>query len=140
LTYDPKSAAQAFRQATRPSGSPVGAPVNQAYSRADRPQTLCILLLGFVAGTAVLPDDFDNVERTATALKAHVRPDGGVYLGAYQAPRDAAGVVVVFGDPLMEQKEAMQSSIVFRGKLLAQMDRFDAAKALGPFAPQPVED
>lgn len=140
MSYDPRSALRMFRKAKQDgtaiaveasglvdaSGTPAAAPVT-------RPQTLCVLLVGFVFGTSVLPDDFDRVEKSAGALKAHTRPDGGVFLGAFEMPHDPAGVVVVFGDPLMEMRDVIAASQRFRADLLEQMQHFDAAKALGPF-------
>lgn len=140
--YDPKSALRLVKDAMRSKPTVEvkgllkadGKPVYEAAKRAD---TLCVLLLGFVHGTAVLPDDFDTVERSAKGLKAHVRPDGGVYLGAFQTPHDPAGVVVVYGDPLMEMQDAIRASLVFRKGVQAQMETFDSHKSLGPFAAQP---
>lgn len=97
------------------------------------PATLCLLLRGFAEQGTVLPDDFDTVERSASGLKGHVRPDGGVYLGAFETKHDPAGVVVVFGDPELDSRDALRAAAVFRARLDQQL-AFDAHQQLGPFA------
>lgn len=81
------------------------------------PATCCVLLLAFAKGAPMVPDDFHNVPRTKEGIEAYVRPDGGIYLGAYELPNDPGGVVLVWGDPAMSQEQAVAASLAYRKKL-----------------------
>jgi len=144
--YDPRGALTVVQDAIRRNtpvihgedGRPMGGGLvdeeGNAYAPQVRPETVCFLLVQWCAGLAVIPDDFHNVPKTAGGLREHVRPDGGVYLGLFETPADPAGAVVVYGDPLMDIKDAMRRSLQYRAKVLAQLDTFDRHHALGPFA------
>jgi len=134
--YDPKSALKIFANHARAQRAvnrlTIGAS-KDPYEGRQKAETLCVLLASFVNGSAVLPDDFDTVEKTGKGLKAHVRPDGGVFVGAFELPHDPTSVIVVYGDPLMDGKEAVYASLSFR-RLLRQQLELEEKKVLGPFA------
>jgi hypothetical protein len=137
--YDPKSALKLVRDAlkakpTKPKGLLDGFGAPTAYEASERPRTFCFLLSAFAGDTAVMPDDFDTVPKSAKGIKEHVRPDGAVFLGLFETPNGRDQGVVVFGDPLMDLQDAISASLAFRGKVLSQMDTFDRHKNLGPFA------
>ena len=108
-----------------------GTPV---YEKVTVPETCPVLLLAFTQGSKLVPDDFHNVEKTGKALRAYVRPDGGVYLGAFQPYGEPDGVVVVFGDPAMSQAEAQKIALHYRDRLIQQYAGEQALKELGPFS------
>jgi hypothetical protein len=97
-------------------------------------ETCCILLLAFTAGSPMVPDDFHNVPKSGTGLREYVRPDGGVYLGSFEAPNDPGGCVVVYGDPMMTEKQAVQASLRYRRKLMQNFMDSEVSQTLGPFA------
>lgn len=121
--YDPTSALRVVRDALRaqskgtdPSGllDEHGDPV---YTVSARPETLCLLLKAFTDDAGALPEDFKDVPHTAAGIRTHERPDGGVYIGAFDAPKDDLGVVLVYGDPAMSIERAVNYSLAFRKKL-----------------------
>lgn len=120
-------------ETARPPGGLVDA---QGIEIPERPriETCCILLLAFVSGSPMVPDDFHTLPKSAAALKDYVRPDGGVYLGSFQAPNDPAGVVVVFGDPMSSQRQAVQASLRYRRRLQQDFLDGEVRSTLGPFA------
>lgn len=107
-----------------------GVPV---YEKSRVPEPCCILLLAFTKGSRMVPDDFHNVEKSGAALKRYVRPDGGVFLGAFQAHGESDGVVVVFGDPAMSTGAAQKLAMQYRERLMAQYAGEQAMAELGPF-------
>lgn len=68
-----------------PESEPVQAPL------------LCFPLAAFTQYDDSLPPDFRTVERSGTGLKSHVRPDGAVFLGLFEIPKEPHTGIVVFG-------------------------------------------
>ena len=101
-------------------------------------ETCPILLLAFTERSPMVPDDFHNVERSGKGLREYVRPDGGVFLGAFQPAGEKDGVVVVFGDPAMSQGAAQRIALQYRQQLIERYEGHCAAQALGPFSGLPV--
>ncbi len=118
----------------------VGPEIAPAYTNTPAIQPFCLHLKSWAAGTSVLPDDFDTVERSSRGLRTHIRPDGAMYLGAFEfaGDEDGLGVIVVYGDPKMPIEEGREHARRFRHQLFKQMDDFDAHKSLGPFAGKPT--
>lgn len=81
------------------------------------PATVCILLLAFLNRHPMVPDDFHNVPRSKKGIESYVRPDGGVYLGTYELPKDPGGAVMVWGDANMDPHKAAAASLAYRKKL-----------------------
>ena len=104
------------------------------YERPAVPETCCLLLLAFMNGSNMVPDDFHAIEKSGVGLKAYVRPDGGVYLGAFQAPQEPDGVVIVYGDPAMTTAQAGKIAMHYRARLIEQYEGTQALTELGPFA------
>ena len=104
------------------------------------PETCPILLLAFTKGAQIIPDDFFGLEKSGQALRNYVRPDGGVYLGAFQAAGESEGVVVVFGDPAMSLEQAQRIAMQYRGQLMERYDAEVALGHLGPFAAGTVSE
>jgi hypothetical protein len=98
------------------------------------PQTCCVLLMALTAKAPMVPDDFHNVTITKAGLEAYVRPDGAIYLGAFELPNDPYGTVCVWGDPAMSFQQAAAASIAYRRKLLDHHMGSD----LGPFSASPI--
>lgn len=112
---------------------------------APIPETCCILLLAFTQGSTMIPDDFAGLEKSGRALRDYTRPDGGVFLGAFQPKGEPDGVVVVFGDPAMSQGAAQKLAMTYRARLIEQFEGHQAQQDLGPFsglkaAGQPAAD
>ena len=118
----------------RKAGKVTDAFGDPVYKQVTAPETCCILLLAFTKGAKMVPDDFYAVEKSGAALKAYVRPDGGVYLGAFQAPGESDGVVVVYGDPAMSQADAQRAAMQYRRVLVERYEAELALGELGPFA------
>lgn len=83
-----------------------------------RPATCCVLLLAFMNQHPMVPEDFHNVPRTRKGIEEYVRPDGGVYLGAFELPKDPFGTVLVWGDPNMTREQAAAASLAYRQKVV----------------------
>lgn len=126
--YDPKTAVLGMRdgmktlakQAKRteiPRGIISVSGEQMTPTVSSGPATCCVLLLAFAKNAQMVPDDFHNVPRTKEGIEAYVRPDGGIYLGAYELPNDPGGVVLVWGDPAMTQEQAVAASLAYRKKL-----------------------
>ena len=131
MTYDPASAIKnvwAGLKQTEPK--PIGGLTDasgEVYSVKQRPETLAFFLLEWVSGASKMPPDIDallsQVHRdqpmvagkspVASALRMHSRPDGGTYLGTYTSGHYGDDVVV-YGDPLMEQQQIVQTVHAFR--------------------------
>lgn len=129
VQYDPRSAirvlqgtiAKQERSRVRiPKKGEILTHKGEAYTPVTRPATFCFLLLAWVAGTCELPADFAAVEKTAKGLQAHIRPDGATYLGTFELPNDPASCVVMYGDPLMNARDAIELSLGFRQRLLSK--------------------
>ena len=142
-TYDPKSAYLGMRagmkalakQAKRdevPSGLVMASGEQYTPTVTRGADTCCILLLAFAKRAAMVPDDFHNVPRTKDGISAYVRPDGGVYHGAYELPNDPGGVVLVWGDPAMSQEQAVKASLAYRRKLHETMELYSGTRISAP--------
>ncbi len=127
-TYDPKTAflgmragikalAQQSKRTELPKGLIKASGEQYTPTVSTGPETCCVLLLAFAKNAQMVPDDFHNVSRTKAGIEAYVRPDGGIYLGAYELPNDPGGVVLVWGDPAMSQEQAVAASLAYRKKL-----------------------
>ena len=114
-----------------------GVPV---YEKVKAIETCAILLLAFTKGAKMVPGDFHNVPKTGAALKTYVRPDGGVFLGAFQAHGESDGVIVVFGDPMMSTGAAQKVAMQYRARLREQYAGEVALDELGPFAAGTVSE
>lgn len=127
-----------------PVGKDFGKPIKPLLDAAGDvvkiPEPCAILLLAFTKGSKMVPDDFHNVEKTGAALKTYVRPDGGVFLGAFQVASEHDGVVVVFGDPAMSTGAAQKIALHYRARLLEQYAGEQAMEQLGPFAAGAVRE
>ena len=126
--YDPKSAVLGYREGLRQllrkaerDEAPHGLidKDGTAYHAAESsgPATVCVLLLAFLKRHPMVPGDFHNVERTKQGIENYVRPDGGVYLGTYELPKDPGSAVMVWGDPAMGPVKAAAASLAYRKKL-----------------------
>ena len=113
---------------------------NPVFQTAKVPDTCAILLLAFTKGAKIVPDDFHAVEKTGKGLREYVRPDGGVYLGAFQPVGEPDGVVIVYGDPAMSQRDAQRIATQYRDQLIAKYEGELALDELGPFAAGAVSD
>ena len=125
------------RRATKPLLDATG---DRVYEKVPTIETCPVLLLAFTQGAKIVPDDFHNVEKSGAGLKRYVRPDGGVYLGAFQGKGEDAGVVIVFGDPAMSQGAAQKIAMQYRSQLIAQYEGEQAMSELGPFAAGTVSE
>ena len=114
-----------------------GVPV---YEKVKAIETCAVLLLAFTKGAKMVPDDFHNVEKSSFGLKAYVRPDGGVFLGAFQAHGESDGVIVVFGDPMMSTGAAQKFAMQYRAQLMERYAGEVALDELGPFAAGTVSE
>lgn len=114
------------------SGDSGGRP---AASPSASPAACALLLLAFMNGSSMVPDDFSAVGKTADELRSYVRPDGGVYLGAFEVVDDPGGVVVVFGDPAMSRAEAQDIALHYRAQLVS---RYEESRATAASVPEPV--
>ena len=126
--YDPKSAVLGMREGMKalaakqkrsepPRGIVSMSGEQMTPTVSTGPATCCVLLLAFLHNSKMVPDDFHNVPRTKAGIEGYVRPDGGIYLGAYELPHDPGGVVLVWGDPAMSQEQAVKASLAYRKKL-----------------------
>ena len=118
MTYDPKDALRSVRKALKQEDAEPQLPTVSAggYRVKARPETVCFFLLEWLSGALEkMSDDFQDIPTSATALKTHERPDGGVYIGSFSGTREPSGDdVVVFGDVLMEREEAIRCVHAFR--------------------------
>jgi hypothetical protein len=115
--YDPKSALKRFTEAGGLKGRPVGKRVGPAYDIKARSPFLCFPLMAWLDKNDALPQDIKDLPTSSKALKEHVRPDGGVYLGAFELPDDSGSTVIVFGEATTRHEDAKNASILFRQKL-----------------------
>lgn len=96
------------------------------------PIPCAILLRSFTDGGPV-PDDFTGLPKTSAALKAHVRPDGAIYKGAYQSQGVPESVVLVYGPKNLTDARAEEIASIERHALVTR----HATAALGSFARHP---
>jgi hypothetical protein len=140
-SYDPRDA---IKRATRSMNSYVKKherPVQLLTDKAnpgDAPLTttatepgVCVVLLKSITeGLArVVPDDFQSI-RSADDIKAHVRPDGAVFLGAYELQNTPESLCLVYGPASLLPEKAERLATLERPAL---MRRHEQAH-LGPFA------
>lgn len=129
--YDPK---RAIRGATKAMNSYT----SKHTPPSERPLTLssngapvpCAVLLRSFTENGPVPDDFKGLPKTSAALKAHVRPDGAVYIGAFQSQGAKDSVVLVYGPAKLTEKRAEEISCLERRALIKRHESF----LLGPFA------
>ena len=121
-------------------GKPTKAVLDAAGDVVKIPEPCAILLLAFTKGSKMVPDDFHNVGKSGAALKTYVRPDGGVYLGAFQVQGEVDGIVVVYGDPAMSTGAAQKIALRYRQRLMEQYEGEKAMEHLGPFAAGAVSE
>ena len=81
-----------------------------------------------------MPDDFKALPKTSEALKAHVRPDGGVYRGAYELQGTPGSVILMYGPANLTAQRAEKIANMERLALTKRHESF----RLGPFSAQPV--
>lgn len=138
MSDKPYSPLGAVRRATRAMNS-----YNTKHAApSERPLTLetttgpipCAVLLRSFTENGPVPDDFAGIPRSGAAIKEHVRPDGAVFLGAFEVQGDRSSVVLVYGPPTMTTEQAEQVALLERPALAARHESF----LLGPFAAHPV--
>lgn len=137
MSDKPYSPMKAVRRATRAMDS-----VSRKHAPpSERPLTLttngepvpCAVLLRSFIENGPVPDDFTGLPKTSDALKKHVRPDGAVYKGAFEAQGDRSSVVLVYAAPSWLPDRCESIATMERKALLNRHD----AHALGPFARHP---
>ncbi len=101
-------------------------------STNEQPIPCAVLLKSFTDGGPV-PDDFKALPKTSTALKAHVRPDGGVYKGAFDLEGGKDSVVLMYGPKNLTPQRAERIAAMERLALTKRHQSF----TLGQFAAQP---
>jgi hypothetical protein len=102
-------------------------------STATEPGVCVILLKSLTEDIrTVVPDDFHPL-RTALALQEHVRPDGAVFLGAYELQNTPDSLCLVYGPASLLPEKAERLATLERPAL---MRRHEQAR-LGPFAAAP---
>lgn len=136
--YDPKSALlgmragmKALQRKAERAQRPVGLVSSKGKALREEVvqgiDTCCVLLLAFTNRHPMIPDDFHNVERNAKGIQEYVRPDGAIFLGTFELPKDPASAVLVYGDPAMTQEQAAAASLAYRRRL---QDAFETSLAL----------
>ncbi len=133
MTFDPK---KSVRKATQAMNS-----YTRKHSQGERPLELstntlpvpCAVLLKSFTDNGPVPPDFVALPRTSAALKAHVRPDGAIYKGAYQVQGDPDSVVLMYGPKNLTEKRAAEIANLER----LALKRRHEAKQLGQFARNP---
>lgn len=134
MSYDPRKAirhaTKAMNQFVRQNGPRLGMtePVYTAASGIGP----CVVLLRSITERGPVPDDMQNLT-TGQAIKAHVRSDGAVFIGAFELQGDRESVVLVWGDPAMKPEQAERLATLERPELI----RRQHLHALGPFAAHP---
>lgn len=108
------------------SDNPGDVPVT---STATDPGVCVVLLKSLTEGLKVVPDDFLTLT-TAEAIKGHVRPDGAVYLGAFDLQNTPESTVLVYGPASMNPEKVERLATLERPALT----RRHAQAQLGPFA------
>jgi hypothetical protein len=83
--------------ATDVENAPRGTSVPEAESEPVQAPLLCFPLAAFTTYDDSLPPDFRMVERSGSGLKNHIRPDGAVFLGLFEIPKEPHTGIVVFG-------------------------------------------
>lgn len=126
-----RGATKAMNHRLREEGHVVQTGDSLATTTHTEAAPCCILLRSLTDGGPV-PDDFNRLKLSGASLKEHVRPDGGVYLGAFEVQGQKDSLVIVYG-PLRLKDKAERLSILERPALVAR----HRTAALGPFA-QPM--
>lgn len=145
-TYDPKSAFLGMKSGMRtmqahaktqevPQGIVGMDGKLMAPTISLQAQTCCVLLLAFLNRAPMVPDDFFAVPLTKDGIEAYVRPDGAIYLGTFELPRDPGGAVMVWGDPALSYEATAAASIAYRQKLVGS---FTEGSDLGAFGTTPT--
>lgn len=111
-------------------GSTVDQPLISVQRKAD---VVCVLLKTLTEGGPI-PDDLKGL-RTSMAIRAHTRPDGGVYCGAYELQGQPESVVLVYGDPTLTDAQAERCASLERPALARRHSDWK----LGPFAASPPD-
>ena len=93
---------------------------------------LCFPLSAFIHNDPGLPPDFQSVERTGQGLKQHLRPDGAVFLGLFEIPKEPHTGIVVFGPPNTSVGIANQCSQQYRDEQHALESGFAAGQEQTP--------
>lgn len=115
------------------TGEPKNLPDVGLTNTATEPGVCVVLLKSFTDGVRdVVPDDFHAL-RTGKQLQEHVRPDGAIYLGAFELQNTPDSVCLVYGPASMQSEKAERLATLERPAL---MRRHDLAQ-LGPFAAAP---
>src|SRR5689334_3440310 len=95
-----------------------GSQVAPPLAVTERAAPCCILLQTLVEGGPV-PDDLIGIT-TGAQLKAHVRPDGAVYQGAYEVMGQPDSVVIVYADQSLKPGAAEHLANMERPALVAR--------------------
>ncbi len=138
MSDKPYSPMNAIRRATRSMNKTIAKhtpPSERPLTLAanDQPVPCAVLLASFTEGGPV-PSDFIALPKTSAALKAHVRPDGAVYKGAFELQGHFGSVVLAYGPKDMTMTRAEQVATIERTVLLKRHE----AHALGIFAASPI--
>lgn len=116
------------------TGEPKNLPDVGLASVAQEPAPCVVLLRSFTDGNRdIVPDDFFAL-RTAKDLQAHVRPDGAIYLGAYELQNTPDSLCMVYGPASMTSEKAERLATLERPALM----RRHTQAQLGPFAAAPT--
>lgn len=134
MTYNPLDSLRSLRSnmqreiAKHESVAIPGTEVKAPLAVVRRPTSCCVLLKALTDGGPV-PADFTAL-KSAAMLRAHVRSDGAVYLGAFELAGHPDSIVLVYGDPAMRPAAAERLATLER----AALQRRHASWQLGPFA------
>ncbi len=109
-------------------GTEVAAPL-AIVKRAD---TVCVLLK-MLTDDGPVPPDIKGLF-SATAIKNHVREDGGIFRGAYELPHEPESVVLVWADPSVSDERCLIMANMERPALERRYTQW----TLGPFAAVPA--
>jgi hypothetical protein len=96
---------------------------------ATEPGVCVVLLKSLTEGHKIVPDDLQTL-RTGTAIKNHTRPDGAVYLGAFDLQNTPESTVLVYGPASLAPEKVERLATLERPALM----RRHAMADLGPFA------
>lgn len=140
--YDPRSA---IRRATRSMNDYVkkherpirlvgDGDATTPIASATEPALCVVLLKALTDGVhSIVPDDFHSL-RTADGIKAHVRPDGAVFLGSFELQNAPDSLCLVYGPTGTTLAKAERSATLERPALI---NRYDRAR-LGVFGAPPA--
>lgn len=103
-------------------------------SVATEPGVCVVLLKSLTEGlSTVVPEDFHAL-RSADSIQSHVRPDGAVYLGAFELQNTPESLCLVYGPASLLPEKAERLATLERPAL---MRRHEQAR-MGPFAATPT--